>query len=148
MGRANACSRAGDLEGAFRHYTVALDLWRGPVLADVDLLRDCPPLNLIAGQRLAAITEYADVGLALGLYRAVLPQLAAACDRDPLNGAPGARLMLALAGAGQQVAALRFFEQTRDRLARDLGIDPDPELSHAFRIVLRQDVRGRQLATA
>ena len=45
--------------------------------------------------------------------------------------------MRALAGAGRQTEALALYEQTRDRLADELGVDPSPLLRDAHLAVLR-----------
>jgi DNA-binding SARP family transcriptional activator len=135
--------RHGDPRRALTCYAAALRLWRGPALADIDHLQGHPRLLGVARERLAATVDFADVGLSLGCYREILPLLSEACDLDPLNGALGARLMFALTGSGQQVAALRFYEHARRQLSAELGVDPDPELARAYTAVLRQDLGDR-----
>jgi DNA-binding SARP family transcriptional activator len=48
--------------------------------------------------------------------------------------------MLALAGAGQQAAALAAYEELRGRLDEQLGVAPGPELADAHLRVLPQQL--------
>src|SRR5207253_2061506 len=80
------------------------------------------------------------VACALGQYDRVLPRLQALADADPLNEPAHARLMIALAGSGQQAAAIRVHEDVRTRLDRELGLYPGEELAEAYVRVLRQDI--------
>jgi hypothetical protein len=50
-------------------------------------------------------------------------------ERAPLDERVHARLMAALAGTGQQAAALAMFEELRLRLGRELGVRPGSELA-------------------
>ncbi len=75
-----------------------------------------------------------------GLHERVLPHLEAVIQREPLNEQAHAQLMLALAGSGQQAAALQLFEELRHRLDDQLGVRPGPELADAHLRVLRQEV--------
>jgi hypothetical protein len=72
----------------------------------------------------------------------VLPRLQALADAEPLNELAHARLIIALAGAGQQAAAIRVYQDVRVRLDRELGLYPGEELSEAYLRVLRQDIRA------
>ena len=67
--------------------------------------------------------------------------LEALAREQPLEERVHARLMVALAGAGQQAAAIGVFEALRRRLDEDLGVRPGPELTAAHQRVLRQDIR-------
>jgi DNA-binding SARP family transcriptional activator len=51
-------------------------------------------------------------------------------------------LMLALAGSGQQAAALQTYATIRQRLADELGVEPGVALRGAHLRVLRQDIPG------
>jgi DNA-binding SARP family transcriptional activator len=137
-----AARSAPDLAAACDRYLDALALWRGDVLADVDVLRDHPAVIGLAQERDAVTIELADAAFATGHIDQAMPHLAALARRDPLHGAAHSRLMLALASRGEQAAALRVFDRISRRMAEELGLDPDPELVSARQRVLRQDVVG------
>jgi hypothetical protein len=103
----------------------------------------------IAGRRVSATLAYADLATALGRHEQAVSRLRALVDDEPLHEGLHSRLMLALAGSGQQGAALGQFADLRARLADELGIEPGPEIAAAHLRVLRQDVPGvaRQDAT-
>lgn len=122
-------------EGAYRE---ALELWRGPALADIDRLRQHPGRLALAMRRAQVVLAYATAAAAHPEDAAV--QLRTLTAEEPLNESAHARLMLALAASGRQAAALGVFDEVRRRLADELGIEPGPELRAAQRQVLRQDV--------
>ncbi|SFW90991.1 tetratricopeptide repeat protein [Amycolatopsis australiensis] len=119
-------------KGAYRE---ALELWRGPALADVERLRQHPARLALAMKRAKAVMAYAEVADP----EDAAVQLRALTAEEPLDESAHARLMLALAASGRQAAALGVFEEIRRRLAAELGIEPGPELRAAQRQVLRQD---------
>jgi DNA-binding SARP family transcriptional activator len=50
--------------------------------------------------------------------------------------------MIALAGTGQQAAAIGIYEDLRSRLDGELGLYPGEELAEAHLRILRQDIRA------
>jgi DNA-binding SARP family transcriptional activator len=66
----------------------------------------------------------------------LLPAVRRAAEMNPLDEALQARLMLLLAADGRQADAFALFQSVRDDLARDLGVDPGPELRAAYDEVL------------
>jgi len=136
-GRAE-CSR-GDLAGACHAYERALNLWRGELLADVDVLRNHPAAVGVRRRHATVICDYADAACAARLPDRALPHLWGLANREPLDEKVHARLMIALAGAGRQAVALKVFEALRSRLDAELGVCPGPELAAAHLRVLRQD---------
>jgi DNA-binding SARP family transcriptional activator/tetratricopeptide (TPR) repeat protein len=91
-------------------------------------------------RRLAAYELLADLELELGRHDALVPTLRAVVREHPYRERSVARLMLALAGRGQQADALRVFADARDRLVGELGVDPGPELAATHVRVLRGDL--------
>lgn len=139
--RADAARADGDDVTACGLYEQAVELCRGDPLADVDVLAGNLGTTLLRMQVVDVLLRYAEVAYALGLYRRVLPRMQALAAADPLNESAHASLMIALAGSGQQAAAIRVYEDLRARLDRELGLYPGEELVEAHVRVLRQDIR-------
>lgn len=137
---ARAKSSAADLASACDLYETALTLWRGDPLADVDVLRGNPAVAALCAQHTAVVLEYARTASDAGWHDRVLPVLQSLAAQEPLNEKAHAQLMIALAGSGQQSAALQVYEDLRARLDNQLGVLPSVELSSAHLRVLRQDV--------
>jgi DNA-binding SARP family transcriptional activator/tetratricopeptide (TPR) repeat protein/transcriptional regulator with XRE-family HTH domain len=140
VGRAGAACSPGDGVAACDLYERALKLWQGEPLADVDVLRGHPAVLGLGHRRTAVITAYAQTAIKIGLHERVLPHLEALTQREPLNEQAHAQLMLALAGSGQQAAALQLYQELRRRLDDQLGVRPGPGLADAHLRVLRQEV--------
>jgi len=140
--RAAAAQASGDVLTAAELYDQAVGLWRGEPFADVDALRAHPGVTALKQELARVLLMYTEVACTLGQPYRVLPRLQALADAEPLNELAHARLIIALAGAGQQAAAIRVYEDVRVRLDRELGLYPSEELSEAFLRVLRQDIRA------
>lgn len=117
-------------------YEQALGLWRGDLLADVDLLRDHPAAVEVAHQRAEAVLGYAEAAVTAGRPGRALPHLRRLCAAEALNEEAHAWLMTVLAATGQQAAALAVFADLRERLDTELGIAPSPVLARAQAQVL------------
>ncbi|QFU86954.1 tetratricopeptide repeat protein [Amycolatopsis sp. YIM 10] len=137
---AKRAEEAEDLETAERYWLEALGVWRGPALAGMDGFRHHPVRHALLARRSAAVLAYAEVAGARGNHGDAVPHLRALTAAEPLHETAHAQLMLSLAGAGQQAAALELFDEIRRRLAGDLGIEPGPELRRAHARVLRPEV--------
>jgi DNA-binding SARP family transcriptional activator/tetratricopeptide (TPR) repeat protein len=140
VGRARAVRSAGDEVAACRLYEDALALWRGNPLADLDLLRGHLAAAHLAGRHADIVIEYAHTASAAHCRERALPRLEALARAEPLNERAGALLIMALASAGRQDAALAVYEGLRRRLDDQLGVRPGPELADAHMRVLRQQV--------
>ncbi|SSC25342.1 Transcriptional activator with OmpR/PhoB-type DNA-binding domain and NB-ARC domain [Klenkia terrae] len=110
-------------------------LWRGEPLADLrDLAFTAAPAARWAELRLVA----AERRLA-GAGAAQLPELDRLVAEHPLREGLVALRVLALHRAGRTTDALAAHEQTRRRLAEELGLDPGPALRAAQLAVLREE---------
>jgi DNA-binding SARP family transcriptional activator len=136
--RADVAAVQGEPRLACRLYERSLGLWRGEVLADLDLLPDLPVVVELTHRRDDVVQRLASVGAACGWHERVLPHLRTLCARDPYNEQAHAQLMAALATTGQQAAALRVFSEIRHRLDRTFGLRPGPQLAAARMQIGRQ----------
>ncbi len=125
---------------AQNEHRAALELWRGPVLANVaseSLHRDdVPPLM---EEQVVALERRIDQDLAHDTDPLV-PELRALVGRYPLRETFWAQLMLALHRSNRQAEALAVYQEVRDHLADELGVDPGPRLREAHEQVLSGEV--------
>jgi DNA-binding SARP family transcriptional activator/tetratricopeptide (TPR) repeat protein len=142
LARQAAAAAAGDAAAACGLYERALGLWRGDPAGDVAVLRGHPAVAELARRRAEVVAGYAQAACGLGWHERVIPLLDGLARAEPLNERVHARLMVALAGAGQQAAAVAVYEDVRRRLDEELGVYPGAELAEAHQRVLRQDVPG------
>jgi DNA-binding SARP family transcriptional activator len=130
---------AGDEERARNLLGLAVALWRGPALADLD----SPWLNAmriaLELERAAAAEDLGDIRLRCGEHAALVGELTALAAAAPGDERLIGQLMLALYRSGRQADALRCYDQTRRYLADELGADPGPRLSALHRKILRAD---------
>jgi DNA-binding SARP family transcriptional activator len=138
--KAEAARAAGDVITACDLYEKTLQLWHGDPLADVDVLHDQLGVTGARRQLADVLLRFAELACGLGFHDRVLPRLHALAAAEPLNERVAARLMIALAGAGQQAAALLVYEDLRCRLDREFAIYPSEELVEAHLRVLRRDI--------
>jgi eukaryotic-like serine/threonine-protein kinase len=127
-------------EQANRLLAEALDLWRGPPLADFRLDPFAQiPIRRLEELREAAAADRVDARLAIGETEELLPELEALVRESPLRERPRAQLMLCLYRCRRQAEALDLYQATRAALVEELGIEPSQELRDLHLAILRQD---------
>ena len=136
---ARAARKSGDLPSACAAYDMALALWRGQPLDDLEQLRDHPAVVEMCQVRIQAVLDQAEVACVGGQPQRVLPRLRELAAREPLNEEVHAALITTLAAAGQQAAGLAVYDDLRRRLDEQLGVLPGPPLSQAYRRLLSQE---------
>jgi YVTN family beta-propeller protein len=118
----------------------ALDLWRGPPLAE---LGSEPFVQAAAAQldelRRATLEERIDADLELGRHAVVISELDRLVEEHPYHEPFRRQLMLALYRAGRQADALATYRDARETFSEALGMEPGPELKALERAVLEQD---------
>lgn len=132
--------RAGELLRA------ALQLWRGPALADV--AGGWLPDTLGAGleeERRTAVEELAAIDLRSGRHHEAAAELSALVAEHPLRERSVALLMEALRRGGRRADALALFRSTRRRYVEELGIEPGDELQRLHREALEDSRDGRDV---
>ncbi|WP_212995330.1 AfsR/SARP family transcriptional regulator [Winogradskya consettensis] len=120
-------------------YAEAAVLWRGALLADVPALHALPGAAAIRHEHAASVTAWADAAARAGRHGEVIPALRELVAAEPWDGPAHARLMIALAGTGRRPAALEVYARLRERLADELGTDPDDEVTAAYERILRHE---------
>lgn len=122
----------GDPQGAESLLSEALQLWRGPALADVDAPDHATRLEQ---QRSAATSALIAARIRLG--KADVQEISNLVQQHPLDERLRGYLMQALNQQGRQAEALQAFEDARSLLADELGTDPSPELRAIHLQILR-----------
>ena len=138
QGRADLA--AGAWESAARSLRAALDLWRGPALADLaEAGAHWPELGALARARSATTEDLFEAELARGHHHDVLQELEAIVAGEPASERLCAQLMLGLYRCGRQVDALEAYRRTRSAFAAELGLEPGRTLRAVERAILDHD---------
>lgn len=130
----------GDAARARALLREALELWRGPALADLV----AEPFAQGAGARLeelrlAAVERRLEADLQLGLATEIVAELELLVGTYPFRERFVEQLMLALYRAGRQADALAAYRSQRALLADQLGLEPGPSLKRLEAEILRHD---------
>src|SRR6185295_18981838 len=123
----------------------ALELWRGPALAEVAYARFAQTeITQLEDLRLACLSDRIDADLACGRHADVVGELDALVREHPLRERLRGQQMLALYRAGRQADALEAYRLTYEALVDGLGIEPSPELRELEAAILRHEVPSPQ----
>jgi DNA-binding SARP family transcriptional activator len=118
----------------------ALELWRGPPLADFRYESWAQPaIARLEELRLIAQESRIDAALALGKHDELVGGIEALVAEHSVRERLRSQLMLALYRSGRQVEALDVFQHARDTLVEELGIEPGPALTELHRAILQHD---------
>jgi WD40 repeat protein/DNA-binding SARP family transcriptional activator len=118
----------------------ALDMWRGPPLADLAFEPfAAPEINRLEEQRQAALEAHAEAELAAGHHAAMVGELERLVALHPTREKLAGQLMIALYRCGRQAEALEVYREVRRRLVAEVGIEPGPELRRLHDAILQQD---------
>jgi predicted ATPase/peroxiredoxin len=98
--------------------------------------------------RLSALEERVEAKLALGRHAEVVGDLESLIAEHPYRERLRGQLMLALYRCGRQAEALQAFQEARNDLVEELGIEPGHELRELHQAVLRQDPSLQRLPDA
>jgi DNA-binding SARP family transcriptional activator len=140
---ASAGARAaeiGDFESASSLLRSGLDVWRGPVLVDVQAgLRLGIEVIRLQESKLGVLELCIDADLRLGRHYMLLSELATLNASYPMHENLCAQFMVALYRCGQQWRALDAYKRLRDTLVGELGVEPSARLQQLQRAILRSD---------
>ena len=140
VGEGRNALEKGDARRAERTLSEALELWRGPALADFRFESFAQPeIRRLEELQAAARADRVDVQLSNGRADSVIPELEKLIEESPLWERPRGQLMRALYRSGRQADALELYRQTRALLAEEQGLEPSPELQSLERAILNQE---------
>lgn len=115
----------------------ALQVWRGPALADVHVgAHLLAHRTSLTESRLGVIEQRVEADLRIGRHHELIDELTGLVARYPLHENLCALLIIALYRAGQPARALDASELLRTNLREALGIDPSPRVRTLRQAVL------------
>jgi SARP family transcriptional regulator, regulator of embCAB operon len=137
---------AGQDVQAVHHLRSALELWRGPALADVPAGRLLESkVRELEEWRLVALEFLIEAELQLGMHREVVAKLAGLAVENPLHEGLHRQYMVALHLAGRRAQALEVFHRLRSTLVRELGLEPAPHLQRLQQAILTGEADVRDI---
>jgi DNA-binding SARP family transcriptional activator/tetratricopeptide (TPR) repeat protein len=139
--------RAGSPEMASDLLRRALGLWRGPVLADLDvdaLTRDYVPG--LTSARLGAVEDRVDADLQLGRHGDLAGELTTLVEKYPERERLRAAYLVALYRCGRKPDALANYDRWRRMMRDEQGLDPGLELQRTWQDIIVDDPRLAMLA--
>ncbi len=129
--------RRGDARGSAASMRQALGLWRGPALADLQV---SPVLREEAARlddrRVSGYEDWFEAELLLGNHAEVLEEIEAVVRAHPLRERLRSHQLTALYRGGRQAEALAEYDNLRQLLTAELGLDPSPALQRLYQGIL------------
>jgi DNA-binding SARP family transcriptional activator len=119
----------------------ALDLWHGPCLANVGLgrLLEAHAVHL-EEQRMRTLELRIQADAELGRHRELVGEMRSLVVSHPLNEWFHGQLIVALSRSGRRGEALQAYQNLREVLDSQLGLDPQPDMQRLQREVLTNGV--------
>ena len=140
LGQGRAALADGDPTGAAATLREALELWRGPALAEfADEPFAAAESARLDELRIQAVEERVKAELSLGRHRELAAELEGLVAEHPFRERLLGQLMLALYRSGRQAEALAAYREARSVYVDELGIEPTRRLQDLEQRILRQD---------
>jgi DNA-binding SARP family transcriptional activator len=130
---------AGAADRAAAHLRAALELWRGPALAEFGEPFAGREGARLQELRLAALEDRIEADLGAGRHADVAAELESLVQEHPHRERLRGQHMLALYRSGRQAEALGSYREAWRSLDEELGIQPSPELRRLEQRILAQD---------
>ncbi|MEN8113666.1 MAG: BTAD domain-containing putative transcriptional regulator [Actinomycetota bacterium] len=128
-----------DAEASASAASGALSLWRGDPLSEFEYEEFAQPLRTELAERKLSLDEtHVEALLALGDSERAIALLKPLTKQHPYRENLYSLLMTALYRSGRQVDALAVYQEARETLLEDLGVDPGPELADLEHQILAQ----------
>lgn len=126
-------------QDAVRELRAALGLWRGSAATDIQSELVQATATRLNEDHLGVLEECIQLELDLGRHNALVGELSELVNEYPHREVLRAQHMLALYRSGRQVEALESFQQARQTLIREFGLEPGERLCALQRAILSQD---------
>ena len=140
LGRQGMQQMSTDPEAASSTLRAALNIWRGPALAEFgDLPFAVAEQHRLEEERLGVLVSRINADLAVGRHADVVAELESLVAGHPLYEGFWAQLMVSLFRSGRQADALATYHRAQQILADELGIDPSRQLSELQSAILARD---------
>jgi DNA-binding SARP family transcriptional activator/tetratricopeptide (TPR) repeat protein len=136
---ARRLSGGGAAQGALRELDAALALWQGPPLGGIRGAFVAVEGARLAELRLAIVDERAQTLLDLDRPADLVVDLPALIAEHPFRERLRSHLMLALYRNGRPADALAVYQDARQVMVAELGLEPGPELESLQRQILAND---------
>ncbi|MEV4927249.1 AfsR/SARP family transcriptional regulator [Streptomyces roseoverticillatus] len=136
LGEARKTRAQAPADVTLRLYDNALSLWQGEALHCVPGPFAVRERDRLRDLRLTTVEEWATGMLTAGRHTELVTELTAAVTEEPLREKLRWLLIVALHRGGRQAHALQVYEDTRELLRRDLGIEPGADLRHLYQQIL------------
>lgn len=136
---ARRAARLGEHARASGLFAGALEMWRGPALAEVTSPVIQATASALNEARLLAMEGKAEADLWLGRYDEVVAELSPIAAVYPLRERLRGELMLALYRRGARNEALGVYWEGHQVSTRELGLLPSPPLRRLQQLLLRDD---------
>ena len=130
---------AAEADGSLDRWRRACELADGTALSGIEGTWAREFRETFAKERLHTLNARHTAELAAGNHEAVLPEIIALADAEPMYEPFAHSLMLAYVRCGRPAEALACFEAVRVRLRDRLGADPSEELRRLHVRILDQD---------
>ncbi|WP_329250286.1 winged helix-turn-helix domain-containing protein [Actinoallomurus sp. NBC_01490] len=134
--RARTAGRTADAAG---HLRAALALWHGEPLAGLRGPYFDAARERLAEDRAAAVEERARIELDLGEHVRLVPELSRLVAEFPVREELRYLQILALYRCGRQAEALAAYQNAREFLAEEFGVEPGERLRQLHLAILRSD---------
>src|SRR5262245_18631875 len=133
-------SRTLAVEERARALRSALELWRGPPLADFEYDAFArPEIVRLEELRLSVLEDRIDADLEAGRHAEVVGELQSLVSANPSRERLCGQFMLALYRSGRKAEASQAFHDLRRELDEELGLEPGPDLRRLHGSILRDD---------
>jgi DNA-binding SARP family transcriptional activator len=124
---------------AIEHFRAALALWRGVPIAGMCTAYFDAERERLEQLHAAAIEELTATEIAVGGHASAVATLQTALAAHPLRETLWELLLQALSGLGRRAEALAAYQDARDVLRAELGLEPGPRLRELHRQILASE---------